>query len=656
MPLTSDTIVPFTLGPLVFRSTHGAISVNNIGFTAIFDVNADGFDDIIGTGAYYPNETYPAFARPGFLLLGSPDGFVAATLPQFDGQGMLTVHAREIVFADFNEDGIPDFYIADHGYDAPPFPGQQNRLYLSSGPSSWDDATGSLPPLADFTHSATTGDVNGDGHQDIFAGNGGLNAGYILLGDGEGHFTKSTALLPIEPGNAIADASIGVYSCLITDLDDDGLPELVLGTAELHSTYQVLWNAGGSYASGDFTDLPSPTDFGEGWMVYDIQSTDVNFDGLADLVLAYCSEITYGGWRLQVLVNQGQRQFTDETATFLPYAAVVNSGVPTAQSLAAWIQFLVPRDLNGDGRTDFVVDGKSNGGGLPDSFPLALIHQDDGTFAPITVGALRDQGMPDSMLWNVSFVSAGSSGAGEFDNIYYSDQGRPVFNVLPVSFAAGATHWVAGTSGSDMLAGTSGADWMAGFGGNDTLAGGVGIDSAVYRVARADFAVARAADAYSVTDLSGNSGIDILDGVERASFSDVRLALDLEADQNGGQAIELFGILAPGLLHTPATFGSVLALFDDGRSLHEVCQLLLDAGIVALIAGSSSDTALVGAMYRNVIGSEATADTVGLLVGYLDGRIASFSQAEFMTLVAGLEINQDHIGLAGLQQTGIEYL
>ena len=44
-----------------------------------------------------------------------------------------------------------------------------------------------------------------------------------------------------------------------------------------------------------------------------------------------------------------------------------------------------------------------------------------------------------------------------------------------------------------------------------------------------------------------------------------------------------------------------------------------------------------------------------MLVGYMDGRSASYTQTEFMSVVAGLELNQAHIGLVGLQQTGIEY-
>ena len=42
------------------------------------------------------------------------------------------IHEREAVIADFNGDGIDDFFIADHGLDTQPFPGAQNMLVMSS--------------------------------------------------------------------------------------------------------------------------------------------------------------------------------------------------------------------------------------------------------------------------------------------------------------------------------------------------------------------------------------------------------------------------------------------------------------------------------------------------------------------------------------------
>ena len=40
-----------------------------------------------------------------------------------------------------------------------PFPGEQNRLYLSRPGGGWRDATSELPRLSDFSHSAAIGDM-----------------------------------------------------------------------------------------------------------------------------------------------------------------------------------------------------------------------------------------------------------------------------------------------------------------------------------------------------------------------------------------------------------------------------------------------------------------------------------------------------------------
>ena len=148
----------------------------------------------------------------------------------------------------------------------------------------------------------------------------------------------------------------------------------------------------------------------------------------------------------------------------------------------------------------------------------------------------------------------------------------------------------------------------------------------------------------------------LLQDIQRLQFTDKKIALDLKPTERGGQALELIGLLAPDMLKSPAVVGAVLGVFDQGKSLHDAFQMTLDLGLVTALAGSASHAALAALVYRNVLGAEASAVTIDTLVAYLDGRSASYSQADFLTVVAGLELNQNHIGLVGLQQTGIEYL
>ena len=102
--------------------------------------------------------------------------------------------------------------------------------------------------------------------------------------------------------------------------------------------------------------------------------------------------------------------------------------------------------------------------------------------------------------------------------------------------------------------------------------------------------------------------------------------------------------------------GQLLDLFDKGFQMATVCQKALDLGLVQSLAGSNSHESLVALLFKNVVGVAPTAAQVLELTAYMDGRSAQLSQADFMAAVANSELNQTHIGLVGLQQTGIEYL
>jgi len=172
---------------------------------------------------------------------------------------------------------------------------------------------------------------------------------------------------------------------------------------------------------------------------------------------------------------------------------------------------------------------------------------------------------------------------------------------------------------------------------------------------RSNFTLVKTPTGMNVTDTKGGEGADQLTNIERLQFADKKLAIDLLPTERGGQALEFIGLLAPQLVKNPAIVGEILAIFDSGFTLDGICQLALDGGLVNAIAGSNTNSALAAMAFRNLIGIEADAATIDELVGYMDGRFASYSQAGFMAVVAGLEVNQAHIGLVGLQQTGIEF-
>ena len=237
-----------------------------------------------------------------------------------------------------------------------------------------------------------------------------------------------------------------------------------------------------------------------------------------------------------------------------------------------------------------------------------------------------------------------------------SHYGARMFEVSNVWIAEGAyIENASGGQADDVLIGNDGANVLDGGAGDDTLDGAGGVDTAAYAGRRASFTLTPTATGFMTHDAQAE-GTDQLANIERLQFADVLLAIDLLPDQHAGQALELLGLLAPQLIQSPAAVGTVLARFDAGLSLQDVSQLALDLGLVRSIAGADSNAALAAMAFRNVMGIAPDGAAVDGLVAYLDGHLASYSQAEFLAVAAALEVNQAHIGLVGLQQTGVAYL
>lgn len=374
-PLVAAATLLF--GPPATVATISGADLGSATENAVGDLNGDAIPDLVVTRITYP----PAHVtHPIGILLGDGKGGFTDGSSLWDGPPPRTEWGRQIVIADLNGDGRNDIFVADHGYDADPFPGHQNALALSTPQGKLVDATSNLPPESGFSHSATAADVNGDGSIDLYVGNlccGDGTPPEILLNDGKGHFTRRIDLLPDELQNPNA----GRYTrSLFLDVNGDRAPDLVLLAEDHTPASRILLNDG----TGHFHFAPQPLPpkpFGANAIGIAIAPLDVNGDGKPDLIAGYTrGDPFYQGRHIQVLVNDGNGAFRDETTTRLPQQ---DDG-------PSWPYAIRVADFNGDGRLDFAVD--ANSGPTPND--PSSIDVDDGT------GVYRPQAFqPASWLW-----------------------------------------------------------------------------------------------------------------------------------------------------------------------------------------------------------------------------------------------------------------
>jgi FG-GAP-like repeat len=352
------------------------------------DLNGDGYQDLVVLGADYPGSGVVNVPQPGRVFLGDGDGHFAAATGVFPVDTLMTVNPRKVLFADFNRDGRADMFISCHGWDADPFPGEQNRLYLSRLEGGWRDATSELPQLSDFSHTSAVGDLSGRDLIDVFVGNGSGIRPYTLLNNGIGQFTQTSLNIPVG-SNQLLDSNTGhiIVGATLADLNEDGLAELVVTgktTSKIRNA-TILWNRAGAFAETDTTQLPEPQVFTNTHIDHDVQRIDVNHDGLQDLVIVGTQTyLFHSGWFVQILINRGNREFVDETADRVPQgeSSGGTENVSTTAPVANWVRVL---DFNQDGAPDFALEFDRS---VAQGQPLVWINDGNGHFSTIKVGDL----------------------------------------------------------------------------------------------------------------------------------------------------------------------------------------------------------------------------------------------------------------------------
>jgi hypothetical protein len=184
---------------------------------------------------------------------------------------------------------------------------------------------------------------------------------------------------------------------------------------------------------------------------------------------------------------------------------------------------------------------------------------------------------------------------------------------------------------------TAGNDDLEGFSGFGVIDGGEGIDAIEYSISRTavDFSQ-NEADQLVIQNTANSSESEALVSMERIQFSDQKYALDL--DGNAGVAakaiITSFGAESLNTLMSPA-----LSIVDEGLTLTQLCDLIVQNSYIENLIGSSTNGSFVDHVYKNVVGvapSQASHDTYTAL---LDN--GTYTKSSLLALAANTTLAED---------------
>ena len=186
----------------------------------------------------------------------------------------------KIAVADFDGDGYDDVFMANAGLNAPS--GGQNRLLINDTSGAFKEATaGSVPLRDDDSIGIAAIDFDGDGDLDVFVANFGT-AHRLLVNDGKGRFTDgSDTFLPpkVTYGTAVS----------VADFNQDGYPDVFIGSEGAPSAQAPAAGEQNALFLGSQSGLMSDASATLPQLVdttFGLIALDANGDGAPDLAVA----------------------------------------------------------------------------------------------------------------------------------------------------------------------------------------------------------------------------------------------------------------------------------------------------------------------------------------------------------------------------------
>ena len=353
--------------------------LSNIKYTAVGDVNNDGYPDIVvvgqtglnvfsgnqsGSFTYDPQSALANVPLAPFVLLDvNSDGKLDAVFPDPTnnalrvalgvGNGTFSAPVKSTLSntpavlypGDFNNDGIPDLAILLQvpNTSYPPAPYHAIQVALGNG-----DGTFTVKPTVYLSKKVTgesilIGDADGDGKIDLTVSDAGIydNQFQVLHGNGDGTFT------PL----ASTTRTFGEEFLVGGDFNSDGIPDIVSFDGALLSYWQGVGD--GTFIQPD-SDLNIP--LGGGNQLTSLIVGDFNADGILDV--SGVLDDTEDGAPLTFFLNFLGN--TSDPAFFKFVPGQLDAPVPDTTGYTQEFGVLAIGDFNADGILD-VVDFNPTG-------------------------------------------------------------------------------------------------------------------------------------------------------------------------------------------------------------------------------------------------------------------------------------------------------